>query len=63
MDKWPFDLWLNYAVQGLKLSPSEFWSLPICDWLTLTAQSKPQGMSRDKLNEMTQNFPDRSEND
>lgn len=63
MDKWPFDLWLNYAVQGLKLSPSEFWSLPVCDWLALTTQTKPQGMSRDKLNEMTENFPDGSEND
>ena len=63
MDKWPFDLWLNYAVCGLKLPPSEFWSLSIREWLVLTANTKPHGTSRENLNDMMKIFPDRSEND
>ncbi len=59
MTEWPFDLWLGYAVRGLGLSPSAFWDMSIRDWMVLMAHTKHQGVSRQSLQELMQEFPDR----
>lgn len=63
MDEWPFDTWLKYAVKVLHLTPSEFWSLSICDWLTLSVEQNGGVMKRTQLENLMQIFPDKDEHD
>ena len=46
--RWPFAAWHRTAVQGFRLAPSEFWALPLADWLSLCTPTDPP-MTRDRL--------------
>ncbi|MBL4871003.1 MAG: phage tail assembly chaperone [Robiginitomaculum sp.] len=63
MDKWPFDLWLNFAIRRLNLTPSEFWSLSICDWMVLSAPIKSKAINQEDLQKLMQKFPDRKQDE
>jgi hypothetical protein len=58
MSGWPFQLWLSYAVKGLKLSPETFWSMSVIDWLSLSSHDAQRAMPRKKLNILMQTYPD-----
>lgn len=54
---WPFDQWLAVAVQNFYLDPSEFWAMPLADWLSLiTPQSS--ALSREHLTYLMKEYPD-----
>ncbi|GGX56137.1 hypothetical protein GCM10011309_01080 [Litorimonas cladophorae] len=55
---WPFDVWLRIAVKRFGLSPSEFWSLPLRDWLVLMSDAKPATLDRTRLEDLMKVFPD-----
>lgn len=59
MDEWPFDLWLKYAVKALGLSPSEFWTMSVSDWLCLSAHDGGRVLTRQHLEHLMQIFPDK----
>jgi Phage tail assembly chaperone protein, TAC len=56
--EWPFDLWLKTAVRGFGLSPTEFWSMSVRDWLNLLASSKAHGLARNDLSNLMNTYPD-----
>lgn len=60
-DNWPFDAWLNLAVTRFGLPPREFWAMSVKDWLTLTAPTNPQGLSRDGFAALSARYPDETE--
>ena len=57
---WPVDVWLRIAVKRFGLSPSEFWSLPLRDWLVLMSDGKPATLDRARLKDLMKVFPDRT---
>ncbi len=59
-DQWPFDRWLKTAVHVLRISPSEFWAMSLCEWQILTAR-ETQALDRDSLNALQTQFPDRTD--
>lgn len=54
---WPFDAWHRLAVCHLHLSPSEFWNMPLADWLALIASGAPS-LDKETLNQMMKDYPD-----
>lgn len=54
---WPFKDWHRIAVQTFHLSPSEFWSMPLADWLSLI---EPTGRALDRasLKQLMKDYPD-----
>lgn len=54
---WPFADWHRLAVCRLSLAPSEFWAMPLADWLTLIAPELP-ALDRAALNQLMKDFPD-----
>lgn len=62
-NNWPFDAWLRHAVQGFRLSPSEFWDMSLRDWLTLTRADIVPSMSADELSVLQIKFPDEVKDD
>lgn len=62
MSAWPFDLWMKYAVRALGLSPEQFWSVTIADWLCLMPKSA-SGMTRGALTNLMGLYPDEKNND
>ena len=58
MQKWPFDIWLKTAVRGFGLSPTEFWQMPVRDWLVLISGANDRGIARDKFDDLMNIYPD-----
>ncbi|GLQ19659.1 phage tail assembly chaperone [Algimonas porphyrae] len=54
---WPFDEWHRLAVRHLQLSPSEFWAMPLADWLSLIAIDR-SALDRSDLNKLMKDHPD-----
>ena len=59
-DNWPFDRWLKTAVHVLRITPSEFWAMSLCEWQMLTAR-EAQTLSRDGLLALQSQFPDKED--
>ena len=56
--KWPFDVWQQVAIRRFALQPSEFWAMPVRDWLGLINGAKPRGFDRVQLDELMKKYPD-----
>lgn len=54
---WPFAAWHRLAVRHLTLNPSEFWAMPLADWLALIA---PDTFALDPaaLRQLMKDYPD-----
>lgn len=55
---WPFENWQHIAIRRFGLQPSEFWAMPLRDWLTLLEGVKPRGCDRRNLEALTKIYPD-----
>jgi hypothetical protein len=55
---WPFEKWLRLAIIHLKLSPEDFWNMPVRDWFWLCRKSEKTAVSLDDFQELFQQFPD-----
>ena len=60
---WPFESWQQIAIRRFNLQPSEFWDMPLRDWLALIEAVKPSGVDRQKLGELLALYPDEGETD
>lgn len=54
---WPFAAWHRTAVRHLSLAPSEFWAMPLADWLALIAPDAP-ALNGGRLAQLMKDFPD-----
>lgn len=54
---WPFQDWHRLAVRHLHIAPSEFWAMPLADWLSLIAMDAPT-LDRAALDQMIKEYPD-----
>lgn len=55
---WPFETWQQIAIRRFHLSPSEFWAMPLRDWLALLNGLKRHGIDRAGLNDLLKIYPD-----
>lgn len=55
---WPFESWHQIAIRRFNLQPTEFWAMPLRDWLGLIEGVKPQGFDRQKLDALAALYPD-----
>jgi len=58
---WPFENWQQIAIRRFGIQPSEFWAMPLCDWLGLLESVKPRGMDRRKLDDLRALYPDQGD--
>ena len=58
---WPFESWQQIAIRRFGIQPSEFWAMPLRDWLALMKAVRPHGFSRSDLDGLTQIYPDEGE--
>ena len=58
---WPFESWQQIAIRRFGIQPSEFWAMPLRDWLALMKAVRPHGFSRSDLDALTQIYPDEGE--
>lgn len=61
IENWPFARWHQIAIRRFNLNPSEFWDMPLRDWLGLLEGVKPQGFDRKSLDELINTYPDGGE--
>lgn len=54
---WPFAAWHRLAVRHVGLSPSEFWAMPLADWLALIAPDAP-ALDHPALDQLMKDYPD-----
>lgn len=54
---WPFRAWHDLAVRHLHIVPSEFWGMPLADWLALIAPENP-ALDRQSLDQLMKDHPD-----
>lgn len=54
---WPFQAWHRLAVRHLHLDPSEFWAVPLRDWLVLISPDTP-ALDRTALTQLMKDYPD-----
>ena len=59
---WPFESWQQIAIRRFNLQPSEFWSMPLRDWLALLDGVKTRGFDRQSLDELIALYPDTGDN-
>ena len=55
---WPFESWQQIAIRRFNLQPSEFWAMPLRDWLALLDGVKPNGFNRKSLDDLIALYPD-----
>lgn len=55
---WPFQSWQQIAIRRFGLQPSEFWAMPLHDWLTLLDGIKSQGFDRRDFDALFELYPD-----
>jgi len=56
---WPFDRWIQIAIRRFGLSPTEFWAMPLRDWLTLLQSIQSSHFDRADLDKLISTYPDR----
>ena len=56
---WPFESWQLLAIRRFNLGPSEFWAMPLHDWLILIDAVKPRGFDRQTLDGLLKLYPDK----
>ena len=56
---WPFESWQQIAIRRFNLQPSEFWAMPLRDWLALLDGVKPSGFNRQSLDDLIAQYPDK----
>ena len=54
---WLFSAWHRLAVTRFALAPSEFWSMPLSDWLALMAPTQA-AMEGAALTQLMKDYPD-----
>jgi len=54
---WPFTAWHRLAVTRFALAPSEFWSMPLSDWLALISPNEA-AMDGASLIQLMKEYPD-----
>lgn len=54
---WPFDAWHRLAIRRFGLDPSEFWAMPLSDWLDLIAPDMSP-LDRAALHKLMKDHPD-----
>jgi hypothetical protein len=54
---WPFLAWHRLAVRHFSLSPSEFWAMPLADWLALIAPDT-SALDHAALDQLMKDYPD-----
>ena len=63
--QWPFVQWLDLSVRSLGLSPQAFWSMSLCDWLSIIRVNMDKQQSvplhHEQLMSMMTQFPDSEE--
>ena len=57
MNSFPFDSWMRLAVTFMHISPSEFWGLSVCNWLTLCT-AHPDALTRNDFDALLKRYPD-----
>jgi hypothetical protein len=55
---WPFQAWQQIAIRRFGLAPSEFWAMPMRDWLALLSGLNTGGLDRDALYKLLEIYPD-----
>ena len=55
---WPFQAWQQIAIRRFNLAPSEFWAMPMGDWLGLLNGLKQAGFARKTLEQLLEIYPD-----
>jgi len=55
---WPFERWQQIAIRRFGLQPSEFWDMPLQDWLSLLRGVQQQGFDRRALEDLIEIYPD-----
>ncbi len=55
---WPFERWQQIAIRRFGLAPTEFWALPVREWLSLLDGAKPSGFDRTALADLLDIYPD-----
>lgn len=62
---WPFVQWLDLSVRVLGISPQDFWTMSLYDWLNILRLNVERRTStplhRDQLIGMMTSFPDSEE--
>ncbi len=58
---WPFESWQQIAIRRFGLQPSEFWAMPLRDWLGLLESVKSRGLDRQKLEDLLALYPDQGD--
>lgn len=57
-NSWPFEAWHQVAVRRFNLQPSEFWEMPVGDWLNLLNGIKTAGFDQKTLADLLEIYPD-----
>ena len=55
---WPFQVWQQIAIRRLGLSPTEFWAMPVRDWLGLLNGLNAAGLDRERFEKLLEIYPD-----
>ncbi len=55
---WPFDVWLRVAVKRFGLTPSEFWAMPVREWLILLKDTARPRFDRARFDDLIKLYPD-----
>ena len=62
---WPFVQWLELSVRSLGLSPQDFWSMSLCDWLSIIRLNMDRQqlvpLHHEQLMSLMTQFPDSEE--
>lgn len=56
--QWEFLAWFRLAVLHMKLSPTEFWSMPMVEWISLIRPITTNTMSRKVFENLKGKYPD-----
>ena len=57
-NEWPFSAWQSLAIRQFHLSPSEFWAMPVSEWLLLIGGLKSFGFDQIQLDDLMKKYPD-----
>ena len=55
---WPFEAWQHIAIRRFGLAPSEFWAMPVRDWLGLLNGLNTPGLDRSAFEKLLEIYPD-----
>jgi len=55
---WPFQAWQKIAIRRFGLAPTEFWAMPVRDWLELLNGLNTAGLDRSAFEKLLEIYPD-----